>query len=123
MIQIHGLITNLVWLSALGVCMFLSTDFYLPLVSRSCQVTYSSNYFFNYCLVVISLLPLSFLFQFIFNQAMGVKGERKTLFWSQKRPTRLAFMSVIVSTCILTITVLINLLGRSSSSHCYLNTG
>ena len=120
LLQAHTVLTNLVMMICMGVCMFLSIDYSLPIINRPWRLRYSSTYFFNYCLVVIILLPLSLLLYMFFKVAMGVKGQRKTMFWSNKRPTCLAISSAILSTVLLAVLVLINILGRFSSSHCHL---
>ena len=123
LLQAHTLLTNLLLMISMSLCMFLSTDYSLPIIKRPWQLRYSSTYFFNYCLIVIILLPISLLLYLLFKKTMGEEGERKTMFWSNKRPTCWAVFSGIVSTVLLTVLLFLNLLGRLSSSYCHLDPG
>ena len=83
--------------------------------------SYSSKYFFNYHLVAIALLPVSMILYAVFKKLMGDDDDqvtRKTIFWSNKRPTMVAILTGLVSTVVLTVLMTINILGRHSSSFC-----
>ena len=119
--QAHTVITNITLLAVLTIIMFFSTDFHLPIINRFGMLDYSSTFFFNYSLVVIFLFPISLVFYVVFKQAMGLKGERKTLFLDNKKPTWWLILSGILTTILLIVLVLINIIGRISSSKCFGN--
>ena len=125
LLQAHSVITNLLLMVSLGVCMFLSVDYSLPIINRPWQLRYSSTYFFNYCLIVILLLPVSMMLYALFKKSLGanVLSDRKTMFWTNKKPTLMAVSTGIMSTIIMTLLVVINLLGRYSSTQCSLAPG
>ena len=104
---------------SLGVCMFLSVDYSLPIINRPWQLRYSSTYFFNYCLIVILLLPVSMMLYALFKKSLGanVLSDRKTMFWTNKKPTLMAVSTGIMSTIIITLLVIINLLGNKEGEY------
>ena len=120
--QAHSVITNLLLMVSLSVCMFLSVDYSLPIINRPWQLRYSSHYFYNYCLLVILLLPVSMLLYALYKKSLGanVLTDRKTMFWTNKKPTLIAVMTGIVSTVMMTLLVILNLVGRYSSAQCSL---
>ena len=107
---------------SLSVCMFLSVDYSLPIINRPWQLRYSSHYFYNYCLLVIILLPVSMLLYALYKKSLGANAlsDRKTMFWTNKKPTLVAVMTGIVSTVMMTLLVILNLVGRYSSAQCRL---
>ena len=121
LLQAHSVFTNLLLMSCLGVCMFLSIDYNLPIINRPWQLSYSSTYFYNYALIAIVLLPASMIMYAVFKKLIGSKDDiitRNTLFWRDKKPTLAAVLTGVVSTVVLTLLLMINVLGRYSSSHC-----
>lgn len=109
-------------MASLSVCMFLSIDYSLPIINRPWQLRYSSDYFFNYCLLVIILLPVSMMLYALYKKSLGASAisDRKTMFWTNKKPTLVAVMTGIVSTVMMTLLIILNLVGRYSSAQCSL---
>ena len=109
-------------MASLSVCMFLSVDYSLPIINRPWQLRYSSDYFYNYCLLVIILLPVSMVLYSLYKKSLGanVLSDRKTMFWTNKKPTLIAVLTGIVATVMMTLLVILNLVGRYSSAQCSL---
>ena len=123
LLQAHTAITNILLLISVCVSIFLSIDYSVPIVRRPSRLVYSSTYFYNYCLVAVSLLPISTLFYLLYKKTMGYPGlVRRTIFWKNNSPTIAAILTGIVSVFLLGSVVLLNMMGRHSSYQCQEST-
>jgi len=123
LLQAHTAITNILLLISVCVCTFFSIDYSVPIVRRPSRLVYSSTYFYNYCLVAVSLLPISTLFYLLYKKTMGYPGlVRRTIFWKNKSPTAVAILTGFVSIFFLASVVLLNVMGRHSSYQCQEST-
>ena len=98
--------------------MFFSLDYYLPIIHRYHSVDYSSKTFFNYCLTVVLLVPISLVIYVIFKQTLGLKGMRRTLFWNNQRPTKWTMVTGIMLFILISVLVILNTVGRNASFDC-----
>ena len=123
LLQVHNAITNVFLLIAVLFCIFFSIDYSVPIVRRPSRLGYSRDYFFNYCLVAVFLLPISILFYSLFKKTMGYPGlVRKTIFWKNRSPTVVSILTGIVSFLLLVSLAMLNMLGRHASYQCQEST-
>jgi len=119
LLQAHNAVTNIFLLIAVLACIFFSIDYNVPIVRRPSRLAYSSDYFYNYCLLAVSLLPVSTLFYSVYKRTMGYPGlVRKTLFWRNRSPTLASVLTGAVSLILLASLVVLVMLGRHSSYQC-----